>query len=233
MKPHLPARNRTLVIVPAYNEAAVIWQTVTGLLHAGWKVVVVDDGSTDDTTDRLRDVAIHYIRHEINLGQGAALMTGMVYANRAGADFVVHFDADGQHRVADIDRMIAVLENGAADIVMGSRFLDRESRSKVPFSRRILLKTAVLVNFLYSGLWLTDAHNGLRAMNRLALEKIKLRENGMAHATEILTEIRKHKLRWKEIPVEVVYSPYARGKGQSALDALGILTDLMIRKLFF
>ncbi|MDX2248929.1 MAG: glycosyltransferase family 2 protein [Bacteroidia bacterium] len=221
-----------LVIVPAYNEAAVIRKTVRGLLDAGYPVVVVDDCSTDGTAEKISDLNLFYIRHAINLGQGAALMTGMAFARRRDMDYVVHFDADGQHQVEDIPGLLAPLLEGVADITLGSRFLRRESRRLVPPLRRVLLKIAVLINGLFANMWLTDAHNGLRALNHRALEKIQLRENGMAHATEILSEIRQKKLRYREVPMKARYTEYSRSKGQSALDSLSILTDLIIRKIF-
>ncbi|MEZ4775316.1 MAG: glycosyltransferase family 2 protein [Bacteroidia bacterium] len=225
-------QNRTFVIVPAFNEAEIIRQTVLGLLEAGYEVVVVDDCSTDGTGDKIADLSIRYIRHSVNLGQGAALMTGMTFARKLDADYVVHFDADGQHRVEDIPDMLSPLLDDIADITLGSRFLKAGQAGAVPIFRRVLLRVAVWVNALFTGLWLTDAHNGLRAMNRSALEKIRLRENGMAHATEILSEIRHHSLRYREVSMQVKYTDYSRQKGQSALDALGILTDLIIRKIF-
>lgn len=224
--------NRVLVIVPAFNEAEIIRQTVMGLLDAGYEVVVVDDCSTDGTGGKIKDLRICYIRHAVNLGQGAALMTGMTFARKCGADYVVHFDADGQHRVEDIPPMLEPLLKDESDITLGSRFLQAATRTSVPLFRRILLKAAVLINAIFTGLWLTDAHNGLRAMNRRALETIRLRENGMAHATEILSEIRRHHLRYREVSMQVKYTEYSRRKGQTALDALGILTDLIIRKIF-
>ena len=201
------------VIVPAYNEGSVIRATVMELLEGGYQVIVVDDGSRDDTQAQLQNLDIHYLRHRINLGQGAALQTGMDYAKQLGAELVVHFDADGQHRVEDLPALLAPILAKEADIVLGSRFL--VDTSETPPFRRFLLKLGILVNGLFTGLWLSDAHNGLRAMNAKALASIRLQENGMAHATEILSEIRRHDLHYQEIPVQIRYSSYSRAKGQS------------------
>src|SRR5579862_1491451 len=113
---------RVMVIVPAYNEGPVIRSTVRSLLDAGYEVIIVDDGSQDDTS-AVRELPVVYIRHAVNLGQGAALQTGMTYALRAGADVAVTFDADGQHDSRQIDRLLAPILDGSADVVLGSRFL--------------------------------------------------------------------------------------------------------------
>ena len=219
------------IIVPAYNEAAVVFQTVQELCHAGYRVVVVDDASTDQTADKLRGLPCTVLTHPVNLGQGAALETGMQLARMESAQYVVHFDADGQHDAEDIAALLQPVIAGKVDISLGSRFLDKKNRKDTPVVRRMLLKAAILVNGLFTGLWLSDAHNGLRAMNNHALNSIRLRENRMAHASEILWEIRKHQLRYAEVPVKIHYSSYARGKGQSSWNALNILADLIFRRL--
>lgn len=218
------------VIVPAYNEESVIRETVRGLVDAGYEVIVVDDGSTDQTVNVLKGLPIHFLRHAVNLGQGAALQTGMRYAQQLNATAVVHFDADGQHRVEDIARLLAPIQADEADVVLGSRFLS--DTSTVPWRRKWLLKGAILINALFTGLWLSDAHNGLRALNATALGKITFQENGMAHATEILSEIRQHRLRYQEVPVQIHYSAYSQQKGQSAWHAFSILSDLFVRSFF-
>lgn len=222
----------TYVIVPAYQEGQVIRQTLEGLLSAGYAVILVDDGSTDGTAAAVADLPIWYLRHAVNLGQGAALTTGMALARRLNARFVVHFDADGQHRVADIPALLAPLADGSAHVALGSRFLASSARAAIPSGRRRLLRLAVWVNYAFTGLRLSDAHCGLRALDAQALAAITLRSPGMAHATEILSLIRRHGLRWCEVPVQVSYSAYARQKGQSAAQALGILGDLVLQKFF-
>ena len=227
-----PNKPRILVIMPAYNEARVIYQTITELTDAGYEVVVVDDASTDETGNEVKRTTAKYLLHSINLGQGAALMTGMVYAREKNYDYVIHFDADGQHRVEDIPVMLAPVLENKTDIVLGSRFISLEGQGEIPRKRKILLKAAIWVNYLFTGILLTDAHNGFRVLNHKAFTSIQLRENGMTHATEILTEIRRHHLRYCEVPVEIRYSEYARNKGQSAWNSLNILSDLIVRKIF-
>jgi polyprenyl-phospho-N-acetylgalactosaminyl synthase len=221
----------TLIVIPCYNEASKIAETVAPLLAAGYTVVVVDDGSSDGTDAVLRGLAVVRLRHAINLGQGAALETGMEYARRAGADIVVHFDADGQHDWQQIPDVIRPIQEGRADIVFGSRFLRPEDTARVPPSRRILLQMAVHFTGIVSGLHLSDSHNGFRALSRAALLKIRLREPGYAHASEIFSETARQKLRWVEVPVSVRYTDYSRAKGQSAWNALNVLIDLLLRRI--
>ena len=221
---------RTFVVIPSYNEGAALKDVVASVLACGYDVVVVDDGSAVPAARQLDGLKCHCLRHSLNLGQGAALQTGMAFAKRHGADAVVHFDADGQHDVADIPRFLTELEKGA-DVVLGSRFLRADDEVAVPKGRRMMLRLARVINGLFTGLWLTDAHNGFRALNRKALDVIDLRENRMAHATEILSQIRHHGLAYKEIPVTVRYTDYSRAKGQRWMNSLDILLDLLLDKL--
>ena len=193
----MPQVPSLLVIVPAYNEGKVVRGTVEQLLSAGYRVVVVDDGSTDDTAD-VRHLPIVYLRHAVNLGQGAALQTGMTYALRTGADIAVHFDADGQHDCQQIQTLVAPIINGSADVVLGSRFLRREDARRVPFQRRVTLRGGILISWAMTGVLLSDTHNGLRALSRPALERIRLQENGFAHATEILQRVKETGLTYVE-----------------------------------
>jgi len=221
---------RVLVIVPAYNEGRVITDTVERLLAAGYQVVVVDDGSSDETME-VRRLPIVYLRHPVNLGQGAALQTDMTYALRAGADIAVHFDADGQHDCGQIERLIAPIVDGEADVVFGSRFLRQQDREQVPWKKRILLRGGILVSWAMTGMLLSDTHNGFRAMSRRALERVQLQENGFAHATEIMQRVREGGMRYVEVPITISYSAYSQQKGQRLSGSLSILFDLIMAKL--
>jgi glycosyltransferase involved in cell wall biosynthesis len=220
------------VVVPAYNEGRVIRSTVLPLVEAHYAVVVVDDGSTDHTASVLNGLGVYVLRHPINLGQGAALQTGMTFALQQGAEFVVHFDADGQHRAEDIATLVEPLRRGEADVVLGSRFLRQADRQAVPLLRRMLLRGAVIVDGLLTGVWLSDAHNGFRALTRAAAAQIHLRENRFAHASEILSQMRRLGLRYVERPTTILYTDYAKAKGQSMWNALNIVADLLLRRLF-
>jgi glycosyltransferase involved in cell wall biosynthesis len=219
------------VIIPVFNEVRQIQHTIAPLLAAGYTVIAVDDHSTDGTEQVLKSLPVHMIRHVINLGQGAALQTGMVYAQRLKVDYLVHFDADGQHRCEDIPGMLEPLIRGEADVVLGSRFLRAEDRAAIPVLRKLLLRLAIRVNYLLTGVKLSDAHNGFRAFTQAAAKGIDLKENRMAHATEILWQLRDNKLRIAEHPVHISYTDYSRQKGQSSLNAFHIFMDLILRKL--
>ena len=161
----------TFVIVPAFNEGEIIISTLQGLIAAGYSVVVVDDGSTNGMDALVANLPVYFLRHPVNLGQGAALQTGMTFALQNGAEIIVHFDADGQHKVEDIETLLKPLHQGEADVVLGSRFLREQDRSAVPLKKRVLLRLAVVVNWLTTGVRLTDAHNGLRAFTAKAARK--------------------------------------------------------------
>jgi polyprenyl-phospho-N-acetylgalactosaminyl synthase len=217
------------LIIPAYNEAAVIGRVVADVVGRGYNVAVIDDGSTDETGRRAGAAGALVVTHPINLGQGAALQTGIQFALRQGADTIVTFDADGQHRVADIDSLIGALATNNADFALGSRFLG--GAVAMPLSRRILLMAATWFTRLTTGLNVSDTHNGLRAMTHRGASRIKLRQNRMAHASELLDEIARSGLRYVEVPVTIEYSRYSLAKGQRLADSLRILVDLSAQRL--
>ena len=214
------------VVVAAYQEGSVIAETVRTLAESFPHIVVVDDGSTDATAERACAAGAVVLRHPFNLGQGAALQTGIAYALEQGAGYVATFDADGQHAVADLKRMLAVLMDGQLDVVLGSRFLGEPQG--LPRSRWIVLKAAVLFTKATSGLRLTDAHNGLRAMTAEAARKLEITQNRMAHASEIINRLARSRLRYREVPVTIRYSEYSLRKGQKVRGSVRILVDLLI-----
>jgi len=211
------------IIVPAYNESKNVGRVARGLFEQGYRnVVVVDDGSTDDTATFASGAGAIVLRHLINRGQGAVLQTGNDWAYQAVAEIVAHFDADGQFDPADIAGAVALLQREQLDIVLGSRFLDK--RSSVPwFKRHILLPVSRWINYVFTGLNLTDAHNGFRVLNRLALEKITINHDRMAHNSEIVAQIKANNLRFKEYPVAVAY--FERGQGVGG--GFRIIRDLL------
>jgi polyprenyl-phospho-N-acetylgalactosaminyl synthase len=217
------------VVIAAYNEGAVISRVVTEVRRAGYQVVVVDDGSPDTTADIARAAGATVIEHPFNLGQGAALQTGIEYAQTQGAAFIVTFDADGQHRVSEISRLTAALVEERADFALGSRFLGHAPN--LPPLRRLMLRAATLFTRLATGLQVTDTHNGLRAMTRRGAAAIRLRQNRMAHASEFLSQIGASGLHYVERPVTIEYTAYSLAKGQNMRDAVLILLDLFARRL--
>ena len=217
------------VVIAAYNEARVIERVIADVRHCGFSAVLVDDGSSDSTAEVAERAGAVVVRHPVNLGQGAALQTGIEFALRKGADVIVTFDADGQHRATDIAGLVDALARHSVDYALGSRFLG--GATDLPPVRRRLLKAATWFTRITSGLSLTDTHNGLRAMTRRGASAIRLRQNRMAHASEFLYQIAASQLKYVEVPVTIEYSAYSLAKGQKLGDALSILVDLLARRL--
>jgi len=218
-----------VIVIAAYNEAKVIAGVVREVVAGGYKVILVDDGSRDGTADVARQAGALVVVHPVNLGQGAALQTGIELALAEGADVIVTFDADGQHHVSDIANLLAALKTNAADFALGNRFMG--GAVDMTGTRRLLLRAATIFTRLTTGLRLTDTHNGLRAMTRRGASHIGLRQNRMAHASEILHQIAASGLKFIEVPVTITYSAYSRAKGQKLTDFFAILIDLFARSL--
>jgi len=212
------------VIVPAYNEAAVIEEVLKALHSRFTNVVVVDDGSSDDTIPLATRAGAWVLRHPINLGQGAAIQTGIEFAVERGAQYIATFDADGQHQVSDLLRMYESIVVENLDVVLGSRF--KGSPIEAPPLRRVLLRIATIFTNFTTGVQLTDAHNGLRVFRSSAAIRLDIHQNRMAHASEIISRIGKLKLRYKEVPVSIRYTAYSLSKGQRFHDAGRVLYDL-------
>lgn len=219
----------TWVVCPAFNEAKTLGTVLAGLRADGYRVVAVDDGSTDETGRIASEYATAVVTHPVNLGQGAALKTGIDYALSRGAEFIVTFDSDGQHRVSDIPRLLDALVQNRADFALGSRFLGRPQN--MPLLRKLLLRAATIFTSLTTGLYLTDTHNGLRAFTRRSALALAFRQNRMAHASEILSDIAASELRYIEVPVTIDYTEYSMAKGQRTSDLILVLLDLFARKL--
>ncbi|SFR95667.1 Glycosyl transferase family 2 [Microbacterium sp. cf046] len=216
------------VVIPLYNEATVIGDVVTGLRPYFANIVCIDDGSSDGSAEVARTAGATVVSHPVNLGQGAALQTGIEYAlEHPTAEYIVTFDADGQHRVPDAVGMVAEARHSDLAIVFGSRFLD--DRTRPGWMKHVILKTAVWVTNQTTGLRLTDAHNGLRVIRRDAAGRIRLKQDRMAHATEIVLQLGQTRLPWAEYPVELLYTDYSKAKGQSVLNSVNILVDLVVR----
>ncbi len=215
-------------MIPLYNEAGVIAGVIEGLRPHFANIVCVDDGSRDGSAEIAAAAGAHLVRHPVNLGQGAALQTGISYAvQHPICEYIVTFDADGQHRVEDALGMLNLAKEEDVAIVFGSRFLD--DRTDPGWIKKVILKTAVWVTNLTTSLKLTDAHNGLRVIRRDAAERIDLKQDRMAHATEIVLELGRTGLPWREHPVELLYTDYSKAKGQSVLNSVNILVDLVVR----
>ena len=223
------------IIVPVYNEAKVIDALSNLKKFPEYKVVIVDDASSDRPAFENLNMPFTLIRHSINLGQGAALQTGMQYALSKNAAIIVHFDADGQHDFNDINKIIDPIKYGLSDVVIGSRFLKNKkviSTLKIPLMKIIVLQIARFVQFVFTGIILSDSQNGFRAFSNKAGLLIKITENRMAHAIEIIQLIKRKNLRVKEVSIVISYSDYSIQKGQKAINGIFIIFCL-IRKAIY
>jgi len=218
---------KVFIVIPAYNEENSITKVLSDLQSYNFSnVVVVDDGSEDKTALAVRQTTACLLIHGINRGMGAALETGNQYALSQGADIIVHFDADGQMQAKDINFLIEPILKNEADICLGSRFLS--TNDEMPWSKKYMIHPiSRIINYLFTRVWLTDAHNGFRALSRQAASKINISQDRMAHNTEIVEKIRKFNLRYREIPVTIKYFEY----GQSLAGGFKVLKDLILGKL--
>jgi glycosyltransferase involved in cell wall biosynthesis len=222
-------RPNVAVIIAAYNESRQVGRVVADVLPRCHLCIVVDDGSLDTTGVEAHAAGAIVLRHAINRGQGAAVLTGIQYALSRGADVVVTFDADGQHDPNDIPAIVAPIVEGRVDIALGSRFIGRTEG--MPVLRRILLRGAILFTRAFSAVRVTDAHNGVRALSRRAAGELTITLDGMAHASEIVDQIRVHQWRFVEVPTVVRYSDYSLQKGQSAFNSIRIVVQLILHRL--
>ncbi|MHC4878582.1 MAG: glycosyltransferase family 2 protein [Planctomycetota bacterium] len=214
------------LVIAAYNEGKRLARTLATVCDGRWNVVVVDDGSQDDSADVAAGFPVWVVRHPINCGQGAALKTGIDFALSQGASVIVTFDGDGQHDATEIPDLIQPVLRQQADVALGSRFLGRTIR--MPWTRWLTLKAGIVFTRLVSGIRVSDVHNGFRALSRHAAETIEIRQPRMAHASEILDEIVRHNLTYIEVPVTITYHEETLQKGQSSLAALRITGQLLL-----
>ena len=226
MAPEALDYDDTWLVIPLYNEAAVVGDVIRDARGAFQNIVCVDDGSSDESARIAREAGATVVQHPFNLGQGAALQTGIEFAaSQPGMKYLVTFDADGQHRVADAAAMVDQARADDVAIIFGTRFA--EGDSPVGWSKRIVLKTAALVTRWRTGLNLTDAHNGLRLLRRDAAQSVELIQDRMA--SEIVSQLSRSGLPWAERPVTIDYTDYSKAKGQSLLNSVNILVDLVMR----
>jgi glycosyltransferase involved in cell wall biosynthesis len=217
------------IVVPAFNEATVIGEVIADVRSVFDNVVCVDDGSTDGTGEIARRAGAHLVRHPINLGQGAAIQTGVEYARKQpGAQVFATFDGDGQHRVKDVAAMIDRLCAGDVDVVIGTRFGKHEG-SRPPLFKRIVLRTAAWLSRRGRRLGLTDSNNGLRVFNKKVADGLNITMSGMSHANEFISLIAENHWRVAEQPVDVLYTDYSKSKGQPLLNGVNIIFDGFLR----
>jgi glycosyltransferase involved in cell wall biosynthesis len=222
----------TMFVIPAYNEERVIFQTIRPIIQAGHKVVCVDDASNDATGQKALEAGAIVVRHMINSGQGASLQTGFDFISQKAenfkdVDYVVTFDADGQHSLDDLDQFLDAFRNDPElDIALGSRFLS--IKFKGSRLKRLVLKTMAYISKYTLGIRLTDRHNGFRVIKKDKLHHFKLKSSGYDHADEFLHIISFNNLRYIEVATNINYTDYSIAKGQPMINGFKILFDRVI-----
>jgi glycosyltransferase involved in cell wall biosynthesis len=225
-------KNSVVFVIPAFNEADVIFSTIQPVVIAGHKVICIDDASNDATGHAASEAGATVIRHLINSGQGASLQTGFDFilqrsVNFEDAKYVVTFDADGQHSLSDLERFLNAFKNRPdLDIVLGSRFLSLKFKGSR--SKKILLKTMASVSKYTFGIKLTDRHNGFRVIRKDKLHYFQLKSPGYEHADEFLHIISRNHLEYLEVATDINYTEYSVSKGQPVINGFKIVFDRLI-----
>jgi len=194
---------KIVIGIPAFNEEKNIAGILIRLKKISQHVIVCDDGSNDLTAKIAEELGAIIIRHEKNLGYGGAIKSIFLKSQEINADVLITFDADGQHRIEDINKVLEPIKDNTADVVIGSRFLN--NNQKIPKYRKIGIKAITELTNIVGGTKITDSQSGFRAYNKKILEKIKPTESGMGISTEILIKIQKLGLRITEVPIIISY----------------------------
>ncbi len=223
-------RSDVAIIIPVYNEGKVIRAVVQNTLKHFKYVVCVNDGSKDNTSFEIEKTKAYLVEHPINMGQGAALQTGIEFARQLPVEYFVTFDADGQHRIEDVVKMLGTIQTGKYDVILGSRFLGSAAIG-MSRTKRVVLKLGIRFSNAMTGLKLTDTNNGLRVFNRYVAEGIQITLPDMSHASEIVEIIAAKKYRYHEVPVTIEYSDYSQAKGQPIINAINIAFDMLLRRI--
>ncbi|MFH1405258.1 MAG: glycosyltransferase family 2 protein [Patescibacteria group bacterium] len=218
---------KTIAIIPAFNEEKTIAKVLDQVRGFVDEMIVVDDGSSDETYKQALQSGAIVLVHVINRGLGAALGTGFEAVKKLGADIAITLDSDGQHDPKEIPNFIKAIEEGV-DVVIGSRLLNPKG---MPWHRILANTVGNIVTFLLFGAWVTDSQSGYRAFNKKALEKIRIRTNRMEVSSEIVSEVKRQSLKLKEIPIQAIYTTYSLSKGQSFMVGIKTLIKLLVRRI--
>ena len=222
---------KLLIGIPAFNEEKLIVQVISSLPKKikdieKIDVLVLNDGSTDNTLKEAKSTDAMILTHFINRGLGGALKTILAFADDQKYEILVTFDADGQHDPDDIRKLIDPILRGNKDIVIGSRWQFSKS---IPIPRWIINKFADLITYLLFNIWTSDSQSGLRALSRKAIQLVNLQSDGMEVSSEFFREIFMNKLRFQEIPVKIRYTEYSKAKGQKLSNAPNVLFHLLMK----
>jgi glycosyltransferase involved in cell wall biosynthesis len=203
-------KNKVYIVIPVYNEEPVICDTIEEIQEAGYQnIIVVDDGSSDNSYYKFSQMKVVALSLFLNRGKGAAVKTGMEAAKILGADIVVTIDGDGQHNPLDIKDMVRNIADNGYDVVLGTRLINPKG---MPWYKIIANHVGNFFTWLIYGLWVTDSQSGFRAYSQRAVNLIDTKTDRYEYDSEVIREIERHNLRYKEIPIEVRYTEYSMGK---------------------
>lgn len=208
----MESQKNTYIVIPAYHESSVIREVITGIQHIGYtNIIVVDDGSTDETFEQAKRTGAITLRHKLNRGKGAATKTGIEAAKLLGADIIVTMDGDGQHNPKDIVRLVEPIQKEQCDVALGTRL---KNPAGMPWYKILANHIGNAMTWYLYGLYVTDSQSGFRAYSRHATELINTKTDRYEYDSEVIREIYIYKLKYKEIPIEVRYTEYSMGKTQ-------------------
>lgn len=225
--------NSIAIVIPVYNEGVVVKSVIESLKlkRPNDIIIAVNDGSKDNSLKELLSIEnIYVLSHDINLGQGAALQTGIEMARELDTKYVVTFDSDGQHSADDIETFYHEIEENSLDIIVGSRFL-KDSKSNVSSFKRLFLKLSTVFTLLVSRIKLSDSHNGFRIINIKDNPDFEIEHNGMSHASEIVDLIKKLDMKYSEKSCTILYTDYSMAKGQSLWNSINIVLEIFVQRL--
>ncbi|MBR3213174.1 MAG: glycosyltransferase family 2 protein [Methanosphaera sp.] len=223
-----PITSEIYIILSSYNEEDTLEEVVDGLVERGFKVLIIDDGSKDNTPTIAKNLVrkynpmVFYYRHRINVGLGGAIKTGIKAALKRGADIMITFDADGQHNPDDLYNMYPPLQEGKADIVIASRDF-----SDMPTGRRFGNTVMNYITYIFQGKMVTDSQSGLRAFTSETARKLDLKSPQYGISSEIIGEIKRKNLRFMEVPMTTIYDERTIQKGTNTTVGIKIVLEFI------
>lgn len=221
--------SRIAFVIPAYNEESSISNVIKDLKRerTTGTIIVVDDGSQDNTAEVAKKSGAYVIRHVLNSGSGSATATGLSYAQQEGYEIVATLDADGQHKAEDVIKGVREIQKKKVDLLIGSRLINSSGMSKAKVLGNRGLST---VTWMLFGISVTDSQSGLRIFSRQALDKLRWKTSGYEFCSEMLWRAQQQNLSVAEYPIQAIYTEYSTSKGQNNWNGFNIVKSLVQRR---
>jgi len=222
------------IVIPAYNEAKVLKKLLVSLnneltkKNINYSIILVNDGSSDDTVQIAKAEGVYVISHILNSGSGSATATGLSFAQQQGFDIAATLDADGQHAAEDLISGIVNIQGSKIDLLIGSRLIDSSGMSK---TKVVGNKGLSFITYILFGTNVTDSQSGLRLFSKRALNELKWKSSGYEFCSEMLWRAKQLGLKVDEYPIEAIYTDYSMSKGQNNWNAINIIKSLIKRRL--